>query len=313
MSAISVTGIQERAARSFESALFATDFSPHSQGALKWFKTIASQCKPKVFVTYFDRTDADDPEPHAPESPEAAGRLNVIREELEKSCGVVASAGVIPLRRDKPFVMRALEARLKKIIAENKLDLVVVGSHGYTGLKRFLLGSFSEMVFRHTDCPVLVVGPEAGEATPPQRISKILFATDFERESVDALPVAADFARRLGATLILAHANRTPRLFQMRDSDTLERLYKLAQSHSIADAVMVELTRGPGAILDYARQEGIGTIVLGVRTEGAEDPLGLRIPGSLACDIIAEAPCPVLTYRGSYQGHALFFRASSGF
>ncbi len=36
-------------------------------------------------------------------------------------------------------------------------DLVVVSSHGYHGMKRFLLGSVAEAVIRHVECPVLVL------------------------------------------------------------------------------------------------------------------------------------------------------------
>jgi nucleotide-binding universal stress UspA family protein len=39
---------------------------------------------------------------------------------------------------------------------DTSIDLVVVGSHGRTGIKRALLGSVSEKVVRHARCPVLV-------------------------------------------------------------------------------------------------------------------------------------------------------------
>jgi nucleotide-binding universal stress UspA family protein len=38
-----------------------------------------------------------------------------------------------------------------------KADLIVVPSHGYHGVKRFVLGSVAERVIRHADCPVLVL------------------------------------------------------------------------------------------------------------------------------------------------------------
>ncbi len=38
-----------------------------------------------------------------------------------------------------------------------KADLIVIGSHGHKGLKRFLLGSVSDAVVHHADCSVLVV------------------------------------------------------------------------------------------------------------------------------------------------------------
>jgi|SRR5579864_2360009 len=40
-----------------------------------------------------------------------------------------------------------------------KPELIVLGSHGRTGFRRFLLGSVSEAVARHADCSVLIVRP----------------------------------------------------------------------------------------------------------------------------------------------------------
>ena len=56
--------------------------------------------------------------------------------------------------------------------------------------------------------PVLVIGPLAATTAPPQTLHKILFATDFERESIDALPLAAAFAKELGASLALLNVKR---------------------------------------------------------------------------------------------------------
>jgi universal stress protein A len=42
------------------------------------------------------------------------------------------------------------------VIDEEPCDLVVVGSHGRTGIKRALLGSVAEKIVRHAGCPVLV-------------------------------------------------------------------------------------------------------------------------------------------------------------
>lgn len=44
-----------------------------------------------------------------------------------------------------------------RVASEVGADVIVVGSHGHSGVKRFLLGSVSEHVVRHAPCPVLVV------------------------------------------------------------------------------------------------------------------------------------------------------------
>lgn len=47
--------------------------------------------------------------------------------------------------------------KITEYAEENKIDLIVMPSHGYHGLKRILLGSVAERVLRHAECPVLVL------------------------------------------------------------------------------------------------------------------------------------------------------------
>ncbi len=49
----------------------------------------------------------------------------------------------------------AAEAILR-FVREEPVDLLVVGTHGRTGLMHFVMGSVAEEVVRHADCPVLV-------------------------------------------------------------------------------------------------------------------------------------------------------------
>jgi len=62
---------------------------------------------------------------------------------------------------------------LAAIIAENEVDLLVVGTHGRTGLGKLLLGSVAENILRHAQCPVLTVGPKvSGRAKLPELSSR---------------------------------------------------------------------------------------------------------------------------------------------
>jgi nucleotide-binding universal stress UspA family protein len=53
-------------------------------------------------------------------------------------------------------------AEIVRVASEREVDLIVVSSHGRTGLGRIIFGSTAEAVVRHASCPVLVVKP------PPQ-------------------------------------------------------------------------------------------------------------------------------------------------
>jgi len=56
-------------------------------------------------------------------------------------------------------------AEIVRVAKERSVDLIVISSHGRTGLGRILFGSTAEAVVRHASCPVLVVKPPAVEET----------------------------------------------------------------------------------------------------------------------------------------------------
>jgi nucleotide-binding universal stress UspA family protein len=66
------------------------------------------------------------------------------------------------LKVEKIIVHGDAAAEIVRVAAEEDVDLIVVSSHGRTGLGRILFGSTAEAVVRHAGCPVLVVKP------PPQ-------------------------------------------------------------------------------------------------------------------------------------------------
>ncbi len=108
---------------------------------------------------------------------------------------------------------------LAGIIDENKIDLIVVGTHGRSGLGKLLLGSVAEDILRHASCPVLTVGPKvAGRAKLPAvpahgrdlapielELQQILFATDFAQYSLYAAQEAIALAEEFRSRLTLLH------------------------------------------------------------------------------------------------------------
>jgi len=57
-----------------------------------------------------------------------------------------------------PFVRHGAPwEEITKLAKERKADLIVIGTHGYTGVKHMIMGSTAERVVRYAGCPVLVV------------------------------------------------------------------------------------------------------------------------------------------------------------
>jgi nucleotide-binding universal stress UspA family protein len=81
-------------------------------------------------------------------------------------------------------------------------DLVVMGSHGHGGVKRFVLGSIADEVARHAPVPLMVV--RGGSASPPAvQLTRIVVPLDGSDLAEQAIPVAATLAADLGVPVHL--------------------------------------------------------------------------------------------------------------
>ncbi len=87
-------------------------------------------------------------------------------------------------------------------------DLIVMGTQGLGGFRKWLLGSTTERLLRRTHVPVLAVPLAAaseGAASDAGFVSRVLAATDFSDASVAAATIAAQLASAFSAQLTLAH------------------------------------------------------------------------------------------------------------
>jgi nucleotide-binding universal stress UspA family protein len=85
-----------------------------------------------------------------------------VEEDRKKQAKALVRRAAQELRKAGFEASEAVEAgnpkaRIIDRAAEWKADLIVVGSHGWKGLNRFLMGSVSDAVVRHADCSVEVV------------------------------------------------------------------------------------------------------------------------------------------------------------
>ena len=195
---------------------------------------------------------------------------------------------------------------------EQRADLVVVGTHGRTGLDHIMLGSTAERVIKHAPCPVLTVrvAPIHGEkdVDVPPCISHLLVPVDFSSPSLDALEYAIQVVDRFGARLTLLHVLE-PIYFDLElglgriEQEAQKRTHWEAQLDDLAHVVRKRgLTAGSvvlggipsESIVTYARAQGCDVIVMG--THGRRGLSRLRY-GSVAESVLRQAPCPVLTVR----------------
>ena len=132
--------------------LFATDFSNSSEAALEYATSLAHDTGALILIVHVE-------EPTAPyvtndfAIPEATDSAK--RQLAKLLSGVVPSDSAV--RYEHRLLLGEPAREIVQLAAQEDVDLVVMGTHGRTGLSRLLMGSVAETVVRRAHCPVLTV------------------------------------------------------------------------------------------------------------------------------------------------------------
>ena len=179
-----------------------------------------------------------------------------------------------------------------KLGDELDAGLLLVGSHGYRGLRRMLMGSQSEDIVYHADRPVLVV--RGGENVwPPARI---VAGDDFSEDAGKAAELAANLGKLFGVPMLLLHA--APNLSQV-SGEALEG--KLEDRTGALKDVLDEQPRtrviagDPPEVLIEAAQEDEGPTLVVVGSRGLGLVGRLRL-GSVSTKVVRAGLEAVLVY-----------------
>jgi nucleotide-binding universal stress UspA family protein len=183
-------------------------------------------------------------------------------------------------------------------------DLVAVGTHGRTGLRRMLLGSVADQVVRGAHCPVLVARP--------QREGAVLTATDLTDPALPAIELGVAEAKRTGRKLVVMHA------MESREGDAamgllgalpaLDTPETSAARRALArDIIQTALKRlGAEADVVIAEEDALretlelaASLPAGLVVVGSHGRSGLSrvVLGSMVARVLENAPCSVLVAR----------------
>ena len=189
-------------------------------------------------------------------------------------------------------------------------DLVVMPTHGRTGLKHVFLGSTAERIVQHSSCPVLVTrgNPLQADNGSRFRVKTILVPVDFSSCCREGLRYAIAFANEFRAKIILMHATYLGYVYaaegtamydipglQKAARKTAERkMHELIRSVNFG-AVKFETAFTDGSpfidICAFAKNHGIDLII--TSTHGFTGFTHVLI-GSIAEQVVRHAPCLVL-------------------
>ncbi|WP_114905137.1 universal stress protein [Kordia sp. SMS9] len=205
---------------------------------------------------------------------------------------------------DKPFLKDVKVTPIVKhfkvfsevndVAKEHNADMIVMGSHGTSGLKEIFIGSNTEKVVRHADIPVLVIKHHPILTD----FEKVAFACDFSKKAIKPYINASHLFKSLGIQLHLVYINLPGTGF----NSTTEMEEKVTDFLKVADGNLDNLDN-VHYINDYSIEQGIlnfasakGADLIAVATHGRKG-LAHFFEGSISEDIANHSALPVMTFR----------------
>ncbi len=170
-------------------------------------------------------------------------------------------------------------------------DLIVMGSHGASGLQEFFIGSNAEKVVRNSEIPVLVIKKRHEKFA----MENFVYATDFKDENHRAFKQAVAFANNSDIKLHMLYVN-TPSNF--KTTHEIEKLMKdfMSQEKDFTNYTLNIYNDNTieSGILHFA--EMIESGIVGIGTHGRKG-LAHFLNGSLSEGLVNHAKRPVITFR----------------
>ena len=286
-----------------ERILCAVDFSVFSARAYDYAQSLARHYQAKLFLQHVVEFNLPTYTYYAPASyivEHMQEVRNDARLQMEEFAKRPAAYGAPP-----EFIVHegAVTKWILTFAEVQKVNLIVMGSHGLQGDDRVALGSVTEKVLRKASCSVLVVrSPEhdfvsPGSAQDPVQLHKLLLCTDFSEYSKTALEHAISIAAEYQAELSVLHVLEDIPASKDLQSVTRPLLAQVEQAVAAGArgrCIIKPLVRVGKPYLEIIQQAaGAQTdgVIMGVR---GRNTLDLAVFGSTTYRVIQLGPCPVL-------------------
>jgi len=298
---------------SFQNILVPIDFSKMSVQAIETARLLARRFAASIHLVHVRHINyaADVVAPAPPILPfsfipyKQDGEESVLKQlrGMARECGVSSTSCHV-------LTGAPVFDEICRLAQEIPADLVIMPTHGRTGLKHVFLGSTAERIVQHAPCPVFVTRRNALQSKNGSRftIKKILVPMDFSDCSREALRYAIPFANEFGARIILLHATYLGYIYSSEGTALYDIPGLQKAARKTAERKMRELVRSAkfggvkfetiftegSPVLDicaFAKDHDVDLII--TSTHGLT---GLKhvLIGSIAEQVVRHSPCSVL-------------------
>lgn len=269
--------------------LVPTDFSEHASNAIRSAASIARKTGAELLLLHIidlpqEAMDAIRPGYDIPEI--MLFKQNAERRLTEASM----SAELNGLNVSQILLLGRTFTKVNEVAKENKVDLIVMGSHGASGFKEMFLGSNTEKVVRSSNIPVLVI--KKNEVVV--KFDRVVFASDFMSDNFDAYAKIINFFKENTIKphflfVITPNNFKATHIAEVLVEDFLEKFDLEDSEYSIYNDIDIEK-----GILNFADRFEADLIAMG--THGRTG-FARFLNGSISEDLVNHSPHSVLTFK----------------
>jgi len=268
------------------------DFSEHSEYALETASNLASKYGSELIVIHMlELSNAIISAASESLNEEAVFYLKLAEQKFDAFLDKPYLEGIKVTPIVKHF---KVFSEVNEVAKELDADLIVMGSHGSSGVKEVLIGSNTEKVVRHADIPVLVIKHNPILLD----FENAVFASDFSDEAISPYLNAKVTFDKLGAKLHLVYVNSPDGSF--KSSTEIDKCVSSFLKKAEGDLTSLSSVN---IVSDYSIEKGIlnfanviGADVIAVATHGRKG-LAHFFEGSISEDLANHSTLPVMTFK----------------
>lgn len=299
---------------SIQKILVPTDFSTCADAALSQALWMARDRGADLCLLHVVSLHGEDPNHPDSHFPEADALFRSFEDRAcEAMAKLVADTDEVGLTIHHAQIRAIAPApAIVEYAKQEGFDLVVLGTHGRRGLRRYLMGSVAEEVVRTASCPVMTV--RAGEVKGPRGYGRILVPFDFSDYSEVVLRKAVDLAKDHDGEIDLVHVVMppppaaavsgipVPGVTWAEVIPDLEKVLRRRAEAVASEGVVVHarVIEGPVemTLVDYADENDVDVVMM-----ASHGLTGIQrfLLGSVAEKVVRGAPCPVWVFHVSRE------------
>lgn len=269
--------------------LVPTDFSEQAENALRVAAILARKHDAEIYLLHMMEIPMQHADPGSARSdiPEAIFFMKLAHKKFEDLMRSDFLDGVTvheTLKADLSF------NEIKEACNEFGVDLIVMGSHGATGLKEMFVGSNAEKVVRSSEVPVLVIK----NRHKTFEVADFVFASDFKNDSKATYRQAIKFVETFGSRIHLLMVNTANNFLTTHEAKTRIKDFISGEHYSNYTISILNDNSVESGILSFSKE--INADLIGISTHGRQG-IAHFFNSSISEDLVNHAKRPVITFK----------------